>query len=951
MSTGWTELIRAKASIYALEEATKTWIERGSSGQLWLYQNSADPVDLRVKWTKAARGESWWRLLNGVLKAKGERAWVLKARDLSTNDIEIVAIRFSDVPSAHNFSLQYQRVFPPKSAHSDLIQQQPITSPWECSVCTYSNDGTKASCAICGLSASASAAARANRNGDTASIPPNQPPHGSEGGSTGTAPSDDESPWACPQCTFMNGPLALVCSLCRSKKAMATSMRRKRPLPRRPLSNGAPPGSLGNPGPNPQALSPWNCRICTLQNAHGALQCAACGHRRAPTSASPRPPPPPPLPQREYGRTAPIMPVPPSIGMVGPGPIPKMNAVMHSVPTVPEFERAAADIATFNDSPKSIFATLRSVAKKLLKDDIRYRTLDTTNPKVVERLVGFEGVIDFLMLLGFQSDEFGLKLICEQKPLQLTVKHAVDVLNDFEQRVDSMVPIPKRSMSTRRGLNVTAGGPGSPGDGHADDGGGDGQDGDAEPEEDTMTLHQIIIWATHEATRDSQTMETLIITHKTMTDSLSLLKQLRTRFFVQIPREIAKDQNAVKKFRLHVQKSIQLKVIKALRDWMKMYWDEDFSSEFSENGQEMQQEIVSWMEEIDRLPTNDPQRKRVKPLADVVLKEFERFKAKGGDAGKGRSSVISPSIGADTMSKRVHLPDISDEESLVSLLLPMANDESIEIPDGMRIGNVAVDDIADQITLMDFRIFRRIEPRECIGQCWKKKGNKKWAPHIVAMIAQFNRLTMFVQIEILRQQSLRERSRAIKRMIAMGERFKTLRNFNSLCAVLGALNSAPIHRLKLSWKRVPVKYQLMFANFQRIFARDGNNNKNLRNLFKTAPAPAIPHLALFLQDLVFIDDGNSNKIENQNLQKGPMVNFLKCVRITERVKAIELYQHHPYSDKANQRHASERSLEDNAVIQKLLLMEFDRLHNITEDQVWAMSDEIKKLDQRDHKKM
>ena len=162
-----------------------------------------------------------------------------------------------------------------------------------------------------------------------------------------------------------------------------------------------------------------------------------------------------------------------------------------------------------------------------------------------------------------------------------------------------------------------------------------------------------------------------------------------------------------------------------------------------------------------------------------------------------------------------------------------------------------------------------IEPRECIGQCWKKEDplNKKMAPHIVAMIEQFNNLTLFVQIEVLRQRSLRERSRAIKRMIAMGERFKTLRNYNSLCAIFSALNSAPIHRLKLSWKRVPAKYLLMFANFQAIFSRDFNH-RNLRALFRTAPAPAIPHLGLFLQDLVFIDDGNSNKIENHNLQKG-----------------------------------------------------------------------------------
>ena len=33
-----------------------------------------------------------------------------------------------------------------------------------------------------------------------------------------------------------------------------------------------------------------------------------------------------------------------------------------------------------------VFSTLRSVTKKLIKDDVQYRTLDTTNSKVMERL-------------------------------------------------------------------------------------------------------------------------------------------------------------------------------------------------------------------------------------------------------------------------------------------------------------------------------------------------------------------------------------------------------------------------------------------------------------------------------------------------------------------------------------------------------------------------------------
>merc|ERR1719491_672145 len=98
-----------------------------------------------------------------------------------------------------------------------------------------------------------------------------------------------------------------------------------------------------------------------------------------------------------------------------------------------ELERAASVIAAKNVDPSPVFETLRSVAKKLLEDDpkLDFRTLDTRTPKMIERLIGFEGVLDFLRLLGFECDHTRTKLVCEEKPLVLTVNNAVDVLDKF----------------------------------------------------------------------------------------------------------------------------------------------------------------------------------------------------------------------------------------------------------------------------------------------------------------------------------------------------------------------------------------------------------------------------------------------------------------------------------------------------------------------------------------
>eukprot|EP01083_Nonionella_stella_P146470 460735_1 len=225
--SGWTELFRGKSSVYALDEVSKEWVDRGISGQLTMFQKNGYTSDIRIKWTKN-QTDRWWRLMNGKLKPKGERAWVLKAHDASDNKQEILAIRFSDVQLSQQFAAKFHQIFPPQqampSSPMNVNMQMPAqpypqsppqpyfnqfppqqggmamngmmgggmmngmmmaggmmgggmmmgqggamhnppmmyTGPpagggggggtWECAVCTYSNEASRASCIMCGLS-------------------------------------------------------------------------------------------------------------------------------------------------------------------------------------------------------------------------------------------------------------------------------------------------------------------------------------------------------------------------------------------------------------------------------------------------------------------------------------------------------------------------------------------------------------------------------------------------------------------------------------------------------------------------------------------------------------------------------------------------------------------------------------------------------------------------------
>eukprot|EP01084_Bolivina_argentea_P054616 100156_1 len=199
------------------------------------------------------------------------------------------------------------------------------------------------------------------------------------------------------------------------------------------------------------------------------------------------------------------------------------------------------------------------------------------------------------------------------------------------------------------------------------------------------------------------------------------------------------------------------------------------------------------------------------------------------------------------------------------------------------------------------------------------------------LIKQFNEFTLFIQIQILREKTLKHRTKAIKRMIKMGEQFKVTRNYYSLCAVFSALNSSAIHRLKYAWARVPQKTKQMFEGFRNIFRRDFNHKGYRQIIRKAAGNPCIPHIGLFLQDLSFVDDGLP--------QKSFEMMYEKCVRKADRIQTFLDFQRYKYS-----------TIIENKKVQKVLLMEFDKLKDITEDQIYDMSTEIKKQDEKSAKR-
>ncbi len=75
------------------------------------------------------------------------------------------------------------------------------------------------------------------------------------------------------------------------------------------------------------------------------------------------------------------------------------------------------------------------------------------------------------------------------------------------------------------------------------------------------------------------------------------------------------------------------------------------------------------------------------------------------------------------------------------------------------------------MTLIDFKYFLQITPKELCHQSWNKENAKDVAPAIINMIDRFNTISYWVATEIVNCANDRKRTALIKRFIEVAEVF------------------------------------------------------------------------------------------------------------------------------------------------------------------------------------
>ncbi|XP_064118635.1 rap guanine nucleotide exchange factor 1-like isoform X3 [Macrobrachium nipponense] len=170
-------------------------------------------------------------------------------------------------------------------------------------------------------------------------------------------------------------------------------------------------------------------------------------------------------------------------------------------------------------------------------------------------------------------------------------------------------------------------------------------------------------------------------------------------------------------------------------------------------------------------------------------------------------------------------------------------------------------EIAEQMTLLDAELFDVMEIPEVL--LWAQEQNEEKSPNLTTFTEHFNKMSYWARSRILEHEDARDREKCVMKFIKIMKHLRNANNFNSYLAILSALDSAPIRRLE--WQK---NITDGLKEYCALIDSSCAFRAYRQALSETSP-PCIPYIGLILQDLTFVNIGNTQFMPDGN------VNFSK----------------------------------------------------------------------------
>ncbi|XP_066210655.1 ras-specific guanine nucleotide-releasing factor 1 isoform X2 [Saccopteryx leptura] len=284
------------------------------------------------------------------------------------------------------------------------------------------------------------------------------------------------------------------------------------------------------------------------------------------------------------------------------------------------------------------------------------------------------------------------------------------------------------------------------------------------------------------------------------------------------------------------------RVLNVLRHWVSKH-SQDF-----ETNDELKCKVIGFLEEV---------------MHDPELLTQER---------KAAANIIRTLTQEDPGDNQITLEEITQMAAGVKAE-PFENHSALEI--------------AEQLTLLDHLVFKKIPYEEFFGQGWMKLEKNERTPYIMKTTKHFNDISNLIASEIIRNEDINARVSAIEKWVAVADICRCLHNYNAVLEITSSMNRSAIFRLKKTWLKVSKQTKALIDKLQKLVSSEGRF-KNLREALKNCDPPCVPYLGMYLTDLAFIEEGTPNYTEDG------LVNFSKMRMISHIIREIRQFQQTAY---------------------------------------------------------
>lgn len=397
------------------------------------------------------------------------------------------------------------------------------------------------------------------------------------------------------------------------------------------------------------------------------------------------------------------------------------------------------------------------------------------------------------------------------------------------------------------------------------------------------TLPKLVERLTYHMYADPMFVRTFLTTYRSFCTPMELLDLLIKRFEIpepefpdvsdeeaqEVKNQVIINRESLKRFRKEYSQPVQFRVLNVLRHWVDYHFY-DF-----ERDRSLLDKLTNFLDKVKG--------KSMKKWVESITKIIQR---RCNEEQREITLVLNRSPPSPVWHIRLEQKDWEQ-------MLPMSCGGILSQPDLVRpLLMLHPIEIARQLTLLEFELYRAVKPSELVGVAWTKSDKENRSPNLLKMIHHTNNVTHWFSKCIVDCGNFEERVAVMSRVVEIMVMFHDLNNFSGLFEVSSALESAAVHRLEHT--KVEVKRRLPELHrriYEEALELSKDHYRKYQMELRSINPPCVPFFGMYLTNILHIEEGNPNFL--QNAAPG-LINFSKRRKVADITGEIQQYQNQPY---------------------------------------------------------